>query len=130
MVGPTLFLASDAASFVTGTVLFDGGWTAVDGRFHAAGMYSSSEVGGWRLEVGGWDEVSSQRIWRLRKLHQSVDAELHSVNDEIEMRFFSTGFSYAVRDANWRCTAAAKRAARARRTSIVDVSSPMLVPSP
>jgi NAD(P)-dependent dehydrogenase (short-subunit alcohol dehydrogenase family) len=39
MAGPTVFLLSDAASYVTGTVIYaDGGWLAADGRFTPPGM--------------------------------------------------------------------------------------------
>jgi NAD(P)-dependent dehydrogenase (short-subunit alcohol dehydrogenase family) len=39
MAGPTVFLLSEAASYVTGTILFaDGGWLANDGRFTPPGI--------------------------------------------------------------------------------------------
>jgi hypothetical protein len=45
MAGPIVYLASDAASFVTGTLtLIDGGWTAVDGRFSVVTRYQSNRA--------------------------------------------------------------------------------------
>ena len=39
MAGPTVFLLSEASSYVTGTIIYaDGGWLAADGRFTPPGM--------------------------------------------------------------------------------------------
>lgn len=39
MAGPTVFLLSEAASYITGTIIYaDGGWLAADGRFTPPGM--------------------------------------------------------------------------------------------
>jgi hypothetical protein len=44
--------------------------------------------------------MTPQRIWRLRKLHQAVDAELHPIGTEIELRFLFNGeLSFAQRCA-------------------------------
>ena len=58
--------------------------------------------------------MAEQRIWRLRKLHQAVDAELHVVGNEVEVRFLFNGeLSYSRRCATRElalATAAEKRA--------------------
>jgi hypothetical protein len=55
-----------------------------------------------------------QRIWRLRKLHQFVDAVMHPIDGEIELRFLFNGeLSFAQRCATREealAAAAAKRA--------------------
>jgi hypothetical protein len=35
--------------------------------------------------------MAEQRIWRLRKRHQTVDAELHVQASEVELKFLLNG---------------------------------------
>jgi hypothetical protein len=58
--------------------------------------------------------MTSQRIWRLRKLHQSVDAVMHPIDDEIELRFLFNGeLSFAQRWATRELALAAAAEKRA-----------------
>jgi hypothetical protein len=63
-------------------------------------------------------DVSALRVWRLRKLHQAVDAELHTIGEEFEIRFLFNGeMSYAQRCATRELAleAAAKKRAELER---------------
>ena len=58
--------------------------------------------------------MAELRIWRLRKLHQSVDAELRPVDGEVELRFLFNGeLSYSQRCATRETALAAAAAKRA-----------------
>jgi hypothetical protein len=64
------------------------------------------------------DSRRARRLWRLRKLHQFVDAELTDVpgGDELEVRFFYNGeLAYALRFSS---RSAAVAAASARRSEL------------
>lgn len=61
--------------------------------------------------------MPEHRIWRLRKLHQFVDAELHPLSDVIvELRFFYNGGLTFVRECPSR--ACALEAAGAKRAEL------------
>jgi hypothetical protein len=57
--------------------------------------------------------VIDYRVWRLRKLHQSVDAELHHISEtRIEVRFLYNGELAYVRSCETRAHALAEAAAK------------------
>ena len=63
------------------------------------------------------ERAGARRLWRLRKLHQFVDAELHEHDGgEAELQLFLNGaFTYARR---WPTRALAIDEARARRADL------------
>jgi hypothetical protein len=58
----------------------------------------------------------TRRLWRLRKLHQFVDAQLREADGEVEVQFFYNGeLTYTRR---WPTRSAAIAEAAARRSEL------------
>jgi hypothetical protein len=63
-----------------------------------------------RYKISG---VAEQRVWRLRKLHQSVDAELHNHSGSaVELRFLYNGDVAYARVCHNRAEALSEAAAK------------------
>lgn len=56
--------------------------------------------------------VAEQRVWRMRKLHQSVDAELRAYGDGVEVRYLLNGTLSYTREYPDRAAAVADAAAK------------------
>lgn len=56
--------------------------------------------------------MSTLRLWRLKKLHQSVEAELHPTNERAEVRYLYNGALAYSRQCATRADAVADAAAK------------------